>query len=259
MEKPTKSNLPYFSILTATLNRGVTINETLESVNCQTFRNFEHIIVDGGSNDQTIDLLKKYQEKYQLKWISEPDTGISDALNKGLHLAKGLFIFVLQADDLFNDQYSLEKAHRYINQHSADIFSFPVILKKSEGKEKIIKPIRLIWYNHFKFIFHHQGCFVRKEVFYKVGGFREHLSISMDYDFMYRAIKNGTSVDFGYFPIAKMSDGGISSLVYNRVQEDRQVQLLNEDNPVWRVAQIFFYALYLPYKKLDYHSKRNLK
>jgi hypothetical protein len=76
----------------------------------------------------------------------------------------------------------------------------------------------------------------------------------MDYDFMYRAIKNGASVDFGYFPIAKMGDGGISSVVYNRVQEDRRVQLLNEDKPLWRIAQIIFYALYLPYKRIQYYS-----
>ncbi len=249
MEKPTKSNPPYFSILTASLNRGVTINETLESVNCQTFRSFEHIIVDGGSNDQTIDLLKKYQERYQLKWISEPDTGISDALNKGLYLAKGLFIFVLQADDLFDDRYSLEKAHRYISQHSADIFSFPVILKNSEGKEKIIKPIRLIWYNHLKFIFHHQGCIVKRSVFKDVGEFNKQFLISMDYDFFYRALKLNLPVCFGNFPIARMNSGGISSMIFERISEERCIQRLNEEKIVWRMAQMLFGSIYFPYKR----------
>ena len=112
MSKDVKLIKPFFSILTASFNRRATIQETLESVSNQTFRSFEHIIVDGGSNDGTIEILKEYQEKYQLKWISEPDRGISDALNKGLHLAKGFYVFVLQADDSFIDQFSLEKSHQ---------------------------------------------------------------------------------------------------------------------------------------------------
>ena len=254
MERPDKLQTPYFSILTASYDRCATIQETLESVTCQSFRSFEHIIVDGGSSDGTIELLKAYQDKCQLKWLSEPDGGISDALNKGMRLAMGHYIFVLQADDSFIDRFSLEKAHNYISHHSADIFSFPVIMKIAEGTEKIIRPIRLNWYNHFKFIFHHQGCLVRREVFDEIGGFKKRFKISMDYDFMYRALKCGATVNFGYFPIAKMSGGGISSFFYNRIQEDRQVQLLNEDNPLWRIAQLIFYLLYRPYKRLHYYS-----
>ena len=81
----------------------------------------------------------------------------------------------------------------------------------------------------------------------------------MDYDFMYRALKSGATVKFGPFPITKMSDGGISSLVYNRVQEDRQVQLLNEDNLLWRITQKIFYAVYLPYKRLQHRTMRKTK
>jgi glycosyltransferase involved in cell wall biosynthesis len=250
---------PFFSILTVTKDNRRTLEETIQSVYCQYFSDLEHIVIDGASNDGTVLLLKEYEKKYPLKWMSENDRGIGDALNKGLSLARGQYVIVIQSDDSFIDQFSLEKAHHFISQHSADIFSFPVILKNSGDTEKIIKPIRLIWYNHFKFIFHHQGCFVRKEVFYKVGGFREHFSISMDYDFMYRAIKNGASVDFGYFPIAKMGGGGISSVVYNRVREDRQVQLLNEDNPLWRITQMIFYAFYFPYKRIQYNSMRKTR
>ena len=249
MKRSTKSNPLYFSILTASFNRRATIQETLESVKNQTFRNFEHIIVDGGSIDGTTDVLKEYQEKYQLKWISEPDTGISDALNKGVHLAKGLFIFVLQADDSLLDQFSLEKAHRYIIQHSADIFSFPVILKNAEGKEKIVKPIRLLWYNHLKFIFHHQGCIVKRTVFKRVGDFNKQFLISMDYDFFYRALKLSVPVCFGSFPIARMNSGGVSSMILERITEERNIQMLNENSVIWRMAQVLFGSLYFPYKR----------
>ena len=257
MVKNRKSKSPYFSILTASLNRCPTLKNTLESVAQQSFRNFEHIVIDGGSIDGTVKLLKKFQESNGLKWVSEPDRGISDALNKGMRLAKGQFIFVLQADDSFIDRYRLEMAYNYISRYFADIMSFPVILQEVAGAERTIKPIRLTWYNHFKFIFHHQGCFVQSKVFEKVGGYRECFEISMDYDLIYRALKKNASVSFGNFPIARMGGGGVSSSVLRRVIEDRQVQLFNEDDPLWRIAQIIFYTLYLPYKRLHTLTLKN--
>ena len=258
MGRPDKLQTPYFSILTASYDRYATIQETLESVASQSFRSFEHIIVDGGSSDGTIELLKAYQDKCQLKWLSEPDGGISDALNKGMRLTRGRYIFVLQADDSFIDRFSLEKAHRFIIQHSADIFSFPVILKIAEGKEKIIKPIRLIWYNHLKFIFHHQGCIVKRSVFRDVGEFKKQFRISMDYDFFYRAFKLNVPVCFGNFPIARMNSGGLSSMILERISEERCIQRSNEETIVWRMAQMVFGTLYLSYKKLHIYTKNRL-
>jgi glycosyltransferase involved in cell wall biosynthesis len=250
---------PFFTILTACLNNGVTLRETLQSVNGQTFRDLEHLVIDGGSTDNTLSILKDYEGTYNLTWRSEPDRGISDALNKGLQLAKGRFVFVLQADDSLIDRYSLEKAHHLILRHQADIFSFPVLFKITESAEHIIRPIRLLWYHHFKFIFHHQGLFVDKHLIEKVGGFRKRFKISMDYDFTYRALKNNPTVHFERIPIARMYGGGVSSFVYDRVKEDRRVQLLNEENLLWRIGQMLFYAFYLPYKKFQhtYQSRSN--
>ncbi|WP_084445878.1 glycosyltransferase [Desulfosarcina sp. BuS5] len=78
------SEPPFITILTAALNSGATIKKTLESVRNQTFRNFEHVVIDGGSRDETLEILKEYENTYNLAWISKPDHGISDALNKGL-------------------------------------------------------------------------------------------------------------------------------------------------------------------------------
>ena len=85
------------TILTAALNSGATIKKTLESVRNQTFRDFEHVVIDGGSRDETLEILKEYENTYNLTWISESDKGIADALNKGLRLAGGRYIIVIQA------------------------------------------------------------------------------------------------------------------------------------------------------------------
>jgi glycosyltransferase involved in cell wall biosynthesis len=90
---------PYISILSATLNNVDTIERALESVSRQCFKSFEHVVVDGGSRDGTLEVIGQYENKYNLTWISEPDHGISDALNKGLRLSSGRYIIVIQADD----------------------------------------------------------------------------------------------------------------------------------------------------------------
>ena len=90
---------PFISILTASLNSESTLNKTLESIRDQSFQDLEHIVIDGGSRDETHKILKENEKSYNLIWISEPDHGISDALNKGLQLARGRSKRMKPSDD----------------------------------------------------------------------------------------------------------------------------------------------------------------
>jgi glycosyltransferase involved in cell wall biosynthesis len=246
------SSKPFFTIITASFNRGDTIQAALETTSSQTYRSFEHIVIDGGSIDTTINLLKQYESLYPLNWTSEPDKGISDALNKGLRRAAGYYIIVLQADDTLINSTILEYVFALVNQSEKDIYSYPVLLDHPSRGLTLRKPIRQKWYNRFKFIFPHQGCFVKRSVFDKIGGFNTSFKIAMDYDFFYRALKHNCSVEFGNFPVALMGGTGIGSVIENlsnRLREEQMVQAINEDNYYWRTAQKFFWRLYLPYKK----------
>lgn len=251
-------NTPYFTILTASLNRHATIQETLESVKSQTFRSFEHIVVDGGSKDGTIDLLKKYQEKYMLRWTSEPDNGIAEALNKGINLSTGQYIIVLQADDIFFRPDTLASVAALIKKSHKEIYSFPVFLDHPTQGRKPQKPIRHLWYNKFKFIFLHQGCFVKRSVFAEVGDFNTSFKIAMDYDFFCRALKHKYSIEFCGIYVAIMGGNGIGTALENafeRLKEEQMVQDVNEDNIFWRTAQKVFWQLYMPYKKRQLIAK----
>ena len=93
--------MPFLSIITATLNNGKYLIENIESVFSQSFKNFEHIVIDGGSLDNTVEILQEYEKRYSLHWIFESDNGLADALTKGLHLANGRHIIVQQADEVF--------------------------------------------------------------------------------------------------------------------------------------------------------------
>lgn len=242
---------PFITILTASLNSGATIRKTVESIKNQSFQDLEHIVIDGGSHDETLMILKQNEKAYNLTWISELDCGISDALNKGLNLARGKYIHVLHADDHLLSSDSLKKVYGLIKKEQYDIFCSPVYKKHHLYGNRLLKPIRLLWWHHFKTIFLHQGSFVHRRVYDLIGGYRPNFSIAMDYDFFYRALMSRSIVKFGHQPIAVMGSKGISSnqdFILQRLQEEALVQRLNETNPFWRFAQLLFRTFYFPFK-----------
>ena len=100
---------PLVSVITPVLNAADTLELTLLSVSAQTYSNIEHIVIDGGSTDGTVDILQRFQSSAQLRWQSEPDSGMYSAINKGIALARGGYISYLNADDLYLP-WSVEKA-----------------------------------------------------------------------------------------------------------------------------------------------------
>lgn len=242
---------PFFTVLTASLNSAKTIRKTLDSVKQQSFTKLEHLVIDGNSVDGTIGILKEFEHFYNMSWVSEPDRGIAEALNKGLRKSKGQYIIVIQADDQFLTPNILEQVFKLLANERIDILSFPVILDHPVKGKMLKKPIRSLWWNHFKFIFPHQGCFVHQRVFKKIGEFRKEFKINMDYDFFYRALREKCTVKFEKFPVAIMGGKGVGTdpeMIDGRLKEERQVQRLNEKNLLWRLAQYIFACLYRPYK-----------
>ena len=245
------SKSPFITILTASLNSGFTIKKTLESVRSQTFQDMEHIVIDGGSKDETCDILREFEDAYELFWISEPDQGIAHALNKGLKRSNARYVLVIHADDQLLGPDILTRVCPFLKRDLFDINGFPVVLEHPTNGRVLLKPKRVIWWHHFKTIFLHQGTFVHKRVFDRMGGFREQFSIALDYDFFYRALMSRSTIKFGNQPIALMGGKGVSSapeLLYKRLREEALVQRSNEKNLFWRIAQLLFQRLYFPYK-----------
>ncbi len=241
----------FLSVITASYNSESTIYNTLVSIRNQKFNSFEHIVIDGGSTDNTTNILKYFATEYDLTWISEPDRGISHALNKALHICNGEYVLVIQADDQILDEYTLSNIYHLIKYENFDIHSFPIFYSKPNQDLILRKPIRVLWWNKFKFIFLHQGALVHKRVFEKIGGFNETFQIAMDYDFFYRALASHCTVKFETMPVALMGADGIGSRLSSlekRLREEALVQDLNENEPVWRVLQAFFRRIYIPYK-----------
>ncbi len=199
------------SIITVCYNAEDTIQDTLESVLKQTYKNYEYIIVDGKSSDHTLEIVKKYEEQFlgKMKVISEKDNGLYDAMNKGIKRATGDIIGLINADDILaNDRV------------------FETVVKNSKGVEGVYsnllmldqnleKPYRLFkskpLSKKFGFAMPHPTLYLKKEVYQKCGYFNTEYRIAADYDFMLRIIKSGFKFKYVDDYFVYMRSGGTST------------------------------------------------
>jgi len=181
--KKDKNNLPLISIITVVLNNKKFLQQSINSVLNQSYKNYELIIIDGKSTDGTLDILKKKNSKIDY-WISEKDKGIYDAMNKGIKLSRGSIISVLNSDDIFY-RHALKTATSYFNQYQYIDFLFGSVIKY-----KLLygyRPWKIRWSFGF-YSTHSIGFFIRKKSQKKVGYYNTKYKISSDYDFFYRMI-----------------------------------------------------------------------
>ena len=189
------------SIITITLNAKRCLEQTIASVVNQTYSNREYIIVDGGSTDGTLDIIKKYESEID-NWISEPDNGIADAMNKGIDLATGDYILFLHSDDYLINSSVLDRASEYLGDRF-DIFFFQV-LHDINGQNQVSSNRSLGWLTNFKMGSCHQGQLCSRKLFQRIGKFDTSFKIDMDYDLILRAYRAGASCNSVNMPLAVM-------------------------------------------------------
>lgn len=181
------STMPLVSVITPSFNKGPYIEETIESVRNQTYNNIEHIVIDAGSTDETIPVLKKYED--QLQWVSEPDRGQSDAINKGWRMAKGDIIAYLNADDTYLPD-AVESVVTFFEENPdvQMVYGDGIITNERGENPRIIKCGELNL-NSLAFcrnnIFQ-PSVFLRKEVFNTIGDVDVNLHLAMDLDYWLR-------------------------------------------------------------------------
>ncbi len=204
---------PLISIITVVFNGEQHLEETIQSVINQTYENVEYIIIDGGSSDGTLDIIKKYENKIDY-WVSERDEGIYDAMNKGIKLAQGDIIGIVNSDDILYPKTLQDVvAVFYENKNigfvygKLDIVDFKGIL--IENKNSLgMQHFKYRLFKHMPFL--HPTVFVKKEVYEKIGLFDTRYTISADYDFCLRMIEQNIASCELYFTTGKFRLGGIS-------------------------------------------------
>lgn len=205
------------SIITATFNSSSSILTCIKSVISQDYDDLEYLIIDGKSSDDTLSIVKEYKKKYPfIKFVSEKDYGIYDALNKGIKLATGDLIGFVHSDDLLDGNHIITDVVNKMQKEQLDgIYGDLHYVDKVD----LNKVIRLWKSRAFKISLLKQGwmpahptLFLKKEVYEKYGLFDLTYKIAADYDFMLRVLKDN-SLKFGYLPkvITKMRVGGASN------------------------------------------------
>ncbi len=204
-----------FSIITITLNSEKTIRDTLNSVFSQTYRNAEHIIIDGGSTDQTIPILKRYPNNKKKIFIKK-NFGIYKSINFGIKKAKGDFICILNSDDMFHSNHTLEQFFNFASKNkSTKIFLGNVAYFDNVDYYKITRFYSSLNFQRWKMKFGlmppHPASIIKREIYQKFGKYNESFKIAGDFEFFLRLFYiNKIKFKIMNQTIVRMRSGGIS-------------------------------------------------
>ena len=225
---------PTISIITVSLNSGRTIQRTIESViaqkNVALGSDYEHIVIDGKSNDNTLNILRKYNS---INWFSELDYGISDAFNKGMKKANGEYILYLNADDYLYDNQVIYDVKKFIENNGYPPWVVGKIAKANNycvtTEKNVLPPYG--WTLFLRNRIPHPGVLIKKEVQKEVGGFDTNYKYAMDYDLWVRLHREGYRVRYFDRIISIFSLAGQSSQK-NRIQdkEIKRIKIFSRDN-----------------------------
>ncbi|MFC3353426.1 glycosyltransferase family 2 protein [Sphingobacterium zeae] len=239
------------SIITVCWNSAATIEKTIKSVQSQDYTNLEYIIIDGQSKDSTLEIIKKYSHVVT-KWISEPDKGLYDAMNKGIGMATGDYIGIINADDTFSDVDTISNIANFLKINNVDASLGDIVQHRDDGQ--IIRRYSAKNWNPEKlkigFMPAHPAIFFRKELFEKFGYYSLDFKIAADYELIIRYfLKQHISWKFSGITTHKMLIGGVSSSgyrSYKKVSEEiiKALQMNHISFHAWRIKSRIIWKVF---------------
>ena len=250
------------SLITVTYNSEKYLSHCIESVQMQTYKDIEHIIIDGKSTDNTVAIIKKYGSGIA-KWVSEADRGMYDAINKGMKMATGDIIGILNSDDMLVSDTVIEEIVNVFRDKSVDSVYGDLEYVDKENTERILR----IWKgkkydrNLFKigWMPGHPTFYIRRSLIEKYGGYENHYFTAADYEFMARYLFKH-KITACYLPklIVKMRMGGASNKnIYQRLRANRRDYLAMKKN---NIPMPFVVSILKPLIKVhQYGIKNNVK
>jgi len=199
------SNVPFFTIITVVKNGGKSLQRTIDSLKAQTFQNFEYLILDGGSTDNTLEIIGR-NSAFVDYCDSRKDEGLYYALNQGIGLARGKFIGLLHSDDIY-EKDALSKVYNWINndQESSIIYG-AIRFSKNLNETFYISADEI-----YSRMIYHPSCFVEKSLYMRIGAFNTRYRIAADYEFMLRCKTMGVKFLGQNTAIAVFTENGLSS------------------------------------------------
>jgi len=244
-------NKPLITVVTVCYNAVNELEETMLSVLNQTYDNIEYIVIDGGSTDGTVDIIKKYADKIAY-WVSEPDNGIYDAMNKGIKAATGEWINFMNAGDRFYGKEMIGKVFSSYGRENIKVIYGDVLLEK--GEDTLLKKSQSLSFLKIAMPFCHQSSFAHISVYKQ--GFDSRFRIASDYDFFYRIYGYWGERAFLYMPYPIAVYENVDGLSTIQIRQCRREWLtIRSDNKNCR--WYFDYLKYaIKYKILQFKSNR---
>lgn len=242
------------SIIIATFNSGKTLKQCLDSVITQDLQDWECILIDGASSDDTLKIIDQYEKKdSRFSHISEPDHGIYDALNKGIKFAKGEWVYVLGSDDWLtkNGLYDLVIGA----ERESGVVYGNIIVAYANGENRVIKPKEIKKIRYF-FPISHQGVIVKLEHIRSIGGFDLRYYVKADFNMMQLLYLKG--IVFQYIDTCINYSGmtGLSNKLSSIIRYDWERYLINKRNKANHIP--FLSWLYVEFKTIGYKTRDRL-
>ncbi|HJA86835.1 MAG TPA: glycosyltransferase [Candidatus Bacteroides avicola] len=249
------------SIVTVTFNSAYTLSNTIDSIFSQTYKNVEYIIVDGASKDNTLDIIRTYESQFngRMKWISEPDRGLYDAMNKGIRMATGDVVGILNSDDFFTSNDVLEKVAESFTDNDVDAVYGDIHFVRSDDLNRCVRYYSSRIFRRglmrLGFIPAHPSFYCRRECFEKYGCYKTDYKIAADFDLLLRFIYVHR-IRIKYLPMdmVTMRLGGAStSGLKSRMTCMKEILRLFRENGV--KTNRFLLSLRYFYKLTEYYRK----
>jgi glycosyltransferase involved in cell wall biosynthesis len=240
------------SVITVSLNAHATLAMTLQSVLGQSFDGHEILVVDGGSTDGTVEIIREHASGLAW-WVSEPDQGIADAMNKGIARARGEWLLFLHADDYLHASDALERAVTRLAD--ADILACAIEYREPD-RSRVVRSRGFGAWMNFKTGFWHQGLLIRRSLFDRIGLYDPAFRIAMDYEWLLRAYRAGAHLQTApELVLSTMRHGGISSrkdwpTLAHRLAEERAIHARHAAGPWMKLLYAAYWSVYPAYKRV---------
>lgn len=236
------------TIITVSYNSADTISDTIKSVLSQSYKNIEYIIIDGSSTDGTFEIVQSYGNKVS-KFISQPDNGMYDAMNKGIRLATGDIIGILNSDDFFYDNYVIEKVVKSFQENNIDAVIGDVQFVNPQKTSRTVRYYSSKYFNIRKFRFGfmpaHPGFYVKREFFEKFGYYKTKYRIAADFELLIRFLYvNKIKYKYLEMPFVSMRTGGVSNRsIRSNYILNKEIALACKENGI-HTNYLYIYSKY---------------
>lgn len=221
------------SIVTISYNSAKTIDKTIKSVITQNYDSMEYIVIDGNSSDGTKEVIRSFSNKIDI-FVSEPDKGIADAFNKGISIASGKIIGLINSDDILLPGAVQTIIDFFSENQDIEVIHGDILLYDDDSFIKQIKPSGRWWYPWRLVLFNHPATFVKRSVYENFGGFNLEYRIAMDIEIFLRWRKAGVNIAYLPKPLVNMQAGGISgNHAFQGYKETKKAFIKYGYSPLW--------------------------